>query len=74
MLISVHIYKIFIQLSVTLIKLCHIKCDHVVNFAFHLKNTKNPRNVIVLYLTQNVFHKKQTHAYHQSELTLYGTV
>ena len=69
-----HIYKKFIQLSVALTKLCHIKCDRVVNFTLHLINAKNPRNVIVLYLTQNVFHKKQTHAYHQSELTLYGTV
>jgi len=32
------------------------------------------RNVSVMFMTQNLFYKKQTHAYHQSECTLHDTV
>ena len=46
MFISLQNYKNFVQLSSTLTKLCHIKCDQLVNFTFHLKNAKIVMSVL----------------------------
>lgn len=52
----VHVYaesQNVIELSVTLTQLCHIKCDHVVNFYISLEKGKNcDIFAIVIYLQQ----------------------